>query len=883
MSAYYDRNDTYYTAMRDSADPYSYPSSYRSPYEPRAPPLPRRSAGPHHQQQQQQQYTYRAHSRRPTWPPSPSVEDETTDREGEPPVNTRGTVDQEKVLEDIEHPDDRRYVLVSDSSSRDASPDRHISIRHRRRKSFAERSNMAHINTDVEEPLVFPERVSTPYAYTKPQRESTALPRAEFLSPEPMTPASAGTTPRYVPSRDTRGDVFDDSDVEQEDTAHLRTAERKPARYSFVKSDLQREDLRTNLRDSQPRRRDSGQRAPPPFRKHESSSSPRDRDRDSPYAESPHSSSSSLNSGPRKPRPAPVETAYYTASRPSSRPSSPLPRVPSPKLPPRLRESPESSRPSSRGNPRPASPLAFSSNVRPPSPHRKPVTDVDWHATYPPATSYDRSRPPSRVGRHETMSVPHPRIDVQSPSPARSSTTGGALPYPVDDRPLGVFMPSEAHYQFDHSIIASPRQAFPDSPRASNPPLPASPRRRDEPYRPKDSAATPEEPSRTRKTRSNSLRSQASLEGRREKQTPSIVKVDWQKPLPSCPRSMPSTKYDDWWSLKGYPNFNICPSCYEGVFAKTPFDVHFSQNHRGERPTERACDFSSPWVRLAWLLTIKQRRPSLELLYEMADIADSERPCPDNREVGNDRVAWYGIPDQRDGVHVANFAICACDKKMIEALLPSLRGYFTRLPSTYSSSIPEKYMCSLRTSSRRFPKYLDLLVELDTEAQDLEKRPNINRFVQLARENAFRGECGRDKAYFRKPWHFIPALPELTVCEECYDELIWPALQSKSSPTTIPRLFNKAIQLVSIEDPEVGSSCCLYSPRMRKVFDIAVKEADFTYLKRKALERKKIETRFARERNGIMKWMSGLERGSTYWERAKDELKALDRDWDGWE
>jgi len=846
MSAYYDddgphqrqRNGSYYARRQGDcySDAYARQPAMRS--------SPRRSAAP------PQQYAYRAHSRKPTWPPSPSVEDETpsVDWEGQPPVNTRGTVDQEKVLEDVEHPDDRRYVLVSDPGS----------TRYRRRKSFAERGNMAHINTAVEEPLVFPERVSTPYAYTKPQRESTAPARADFLSPEPMTPASANT-PRTKPSRDSwdRHDVFGDSDTEPEDTTHLRTAERKPARYSFVKSDLQKEDLRTNLRDSQASRRDSGQgqRAPPPFRRHESSSSARD----SPYAESPRSSASSLNSGgTRKPRPAPVETGDYASSRPSSRPTSPLQRAPSPKLPTRLRESPETSRPSSRGNPRPASPLAFSSTIRPPSPSRVPVTDSDWHATYPPTTFRDRSRPPSRVGRHETLPVTHPRIDVHSPSPARSSTTEGALPYPVDDRPLDVFMPSEAHYQFDHSTITSPHRAFPDSPRLSNSPTPASPRLRDDVYRPKDSDLM--------------------------RQPKTMDKVDWEKPLPSCPRPTSSAKYDDWWSLKGYRNFNICPTCFDGVLAKTPFDVHFSQNRRGERPTERLCDFSSPWVRLAWLLTIKQRRPSLELLYELADIADSERPCPENYEIGSDRVAWYGIPDQRDGLHVANFAVCACDKKMIEALLPSMRGYFTRLPGTsYSSSLPEKYMCSLRTTSRRFPKYLDLLVELDTEAQDLSKLPNVTRFVHLARENAFKGECGRSKAYFRKPWHFIPSLPELTVCEECYDEIIWPALQSKSSPSTIPRLFNKAIQLVNIEDPEVGSSCCLYSPRMRKVFNTAVREADFTYLKRKALERKKIETRLAREKIGIMGWMGGLERGSGSWERAKGELRAVEREWQGWE
>jgi hypothetical protein len=869
-------------AMRHSATPsrssYS-PPEHTSSYEPRAPPLSRRSAAPpQHHDPRPHAYAYSHPSpstgrrRQQTWPPSPRAEDEpgAPDADGEPPVHTRGTVDQETLLEDIEPDpaDDRRYVLVSDPATGTTD-----TAGNRRRKSVADRGNVAPIETDVQDPPVYTERVSTPYAYTKPQRESTAPSRADLP---------------YRPPPAAKDDVFDDSDADPEDATHLRTAERKPARYSFVKTDLQKEDLRTNLREHlskpEPRRRESGTQPPPAFRKNESSSS----SRDNPYAQSPRSSSSSLNSGARRPRPAPVDTGYHhSSSRTPSRPSSPVQRAPSPKLPSRFRESPStsrpSSRPSSRGNTRPASPLPFSATVRPPSPGRVPLTEADWHATYPPVAAHDRSRPPSRMTRYDTMPEPGPRIDVQSPSPARQPIPATALPYPVDDLPLGIFMPAEEHYQFDHSTVISPRQSFPESPRLVSSPVPGSPRLRDEVYRSKPNNIVPEEQARTRKTRSNSVRSQASVEGRREQTARTPAKFDLDKPLPSCPRSAPTTKYDDWYTLQGRSNFDVCPSCFDGVFAGTPFAVDFLQTRRGERPRERFCDFSSPWTRLAWLLTIKQRRSSLELLYALADVAEVDRPCPDDLELSGDRVTWYGIPDQRDGIHVANFAICSSDKRMIEALLPTMRGYFTRLPSSYSSSVPHKYMCNLRTSSRRFPKYLDLLVELDTEAQNLNQRPVINRFIQMARDNAFRGECGKDKAYTRKPWLFIPSLPEFTVCEECYDELVWPACQSKSTPNTIPRLFNKTIQLVPNEDPEIGTSCCLYSSRMRRVFDTSVREADFAYLKRKAIDRKRAEAKLAREKKGIVKWMMGLERGSSQWERAKSELKAVEREWAVWE
>jgi hypothetical protein len=896
------RHDSYYTQARDAdADIDAY-SRHGQPRE-KAAAMP--SASPQHQ------YTHslRGRPRKPTWPPAPSVEDATAAdtgqhaREGEPPVHTRGTVDQEKVLEELDHPDDRRYVLVSDPSTSTSTSTTHD----RRRKSFAERGNMAPIRTDAGyDAPVFTERVSTPYAYASHQKESTAPARAEFLSPEPLTPASASSEQRNQnakPAKPTSSynqqiplsrpsatksanDVFDEVDADPHDTIHLRAAGRTPARYSFSKSDLQKDDVRTNLRGGQPkpepRRRESAHRSPLTFRKEESSSS----SRDNPYDHSPHSSSSSLNSGPKKPRPAPVETAHYTSSRTSSRPNSPLPRVPSPKVPSRLRESPPASRPSSRGVTRPASPLTFSTTIRPPSPSRVPIPDADWHATYPPVTARDKSRPLSRMGRYDTMPDPCPRIDLQRPSSARPPTVGTPLPYPADDCSLDVFMPSEQSYQFDHTAMASPRlrQNFADSPRTPSTPVSGSPHLRDdEAYRLKNSATRPEDLSRARPTRSNSIRSQASVDDHRDHTGKLLTNFNLDKPLPTCPRGSATSKYDDWYSLQGHRNFDLCPSCYRGVFAGTPFAVHFSQSRFGERPTERFCDFSSPWIRLAWLLTVKQRRASLELIDSLADIADMERPCPGDRDVGSDRVTWYGVADQRDGVHVANFAICSCDKRMIETLWPTMQGYFTRLPSSYSSKFLQSYMCSLRTSSRRFPKYLDLLSELDAEAQDLGQRPNIKRFIQMARDNAFKGECGRNKTYVRKPWLFIPSLPEFTVCEECYDELVWPAYQSTTTPNTIPRLFNKALQLVPEESFDVGSSCCLYSPRMRKVFDASVREADFTYLKRKAIERKRAETRIIREKKDIVHWMAGLDRGSIQWERAKNEIKILDKEWALWE
>jgi hypothetical protein len=974
-----------------------------------------------------QQYPYRTDTRntynKPRWPPKPSVEDEVVSLAKEVKssaaavepntggeAQARGSVDQYPIIEDNDNyihdqsnynnysdsdNDERRFVLVSDPA---AAP---------RRKSFAERGNMRHIKTDVynnNDPPVCTQRTSTPYAYTKPQKEYIGPNSKYVLSPEPITPQVSSSIPTSVPRgqardqnarpqklspdhgrydsfqaqspRTNKNDAFEDSDTDS-DTTRLMT-DRKPARYSFVNSDLQKEDLRTSLLDSQAKseKRRSGEPLPNERTRGTNNGSSGSSKNPTPNTQSPRSSTGSLNnesgghsrqksrpvpvdtsyssspkyqesrpvsprpSSPRyrerpaedrykssskypdsrpasprpstptyrgaqqpKPRPVPVDTSYKSSSRyPDSRPQSPRPRSPvyreppqsaprSPKLPPLRRpaDSPPTSRPLSRSGPnsRPASPLSFSTTVPPPPPHGRmsSVTGADWHATYPPTSATERSRPQERYQpRHgDSLPVPMPRIDVQSPSPVRHPNPApNPLPYPVDDRQSEVFMPPEAAYQFTHSYapappspyVSSTRQPYNDSPKLSSSPVPGSPRGRPSAFTPSVASrhtATPEEIPRVARVRSNSIRSQSSHDSGPQRRTaPSSL----DRPLPSCPRSEPSDKENDWYTLDGCPGFDMCPSCYDGVFADTPFSNYFKQTRGFERPIERFCDFSSPWMRLAWMLTIKQRRPSLDLIYALADVAEFERSCPKNREVAG---IWYCIPDQRDGVHVSNFAICQNDMKNIEVLFPSLRGYFTRLPS--HGGLARQHVCSLRISSRRFPKYLDLLVQLDAEAQNSGQAPDIRQFVQLARENAFKQECQRDKKLIRKPWYYIPGLTDFTVCEECYDNNIAPAI-AENNP--IANLFNRTIQLVQGEDSE-GSSCCLYSQRMRRVWARSVEEQDLVYLKRKAQERKRAEVRLAKERKQILRWMAGTEKGSGEYESAKRELSECEREWRGWE
>ncbi|KAF2497784.1 hypothetical protein BU16DRAFT_525383 [Lophium mytilinum] len=935
------RHESYYQQPRQhevySSSPtshYDMPTTHSYSYDPRYSysTLPPRSPA----------YPPRpVHRTKPRWPPSPSVENEIDalakeirgvglkDESGGE-THSRGTVDQEPIMLEVEQPkrdlnDERRFVLVPGHGTDKPTG----GPRDSRRRSFAERGNMPHLKTDIHQPAIPLRREPSPYTISKPTKENPSRTSTEyFLSPDILTPQSS-SIPRSVPKVDARDhykdqnskpekpgqsqhrrydsaqsprtshlDIFDDSDLDNDDSASRR-AERRPARYSFVKADLQKDDLRTSLnapgKDPQPSPRSSNPRLP----NEHSSSGSSGSSKMSTAPPSPRSSHSSLHnvSTPRQipqSRNPPLDSPYARSPRfqdPQSRPGSPLvkdkPWQPSPPRSPTLaqgnfRDSPPRSKPVSRPSSRPSSragsPLSFLHTTSMPAPSPKPLdaNDVDWNSTFPPATRNERRedpRPSSCHTKQPSMAVP-PRIDVQSPSPARPPKPASTLPYPVDDLPGETFMPSVEQYQFQPSPSqASATAAFPRSPVTSSP---AINRSRDEnlssrPLVTTHHSATEEVP-RLARVRENSNRSSSAYDGRRLDKNPAPLTLE--KPLPPCPRANFSSNYNDWYTLENCPNFDVCPSCYEGVFEDTQFAPYFKQTRLHEKRISRNCDFSSPWVRLAWLLMIKHKRKSLDLLYRLATIREIEQPCPGNLEVSG---TWYGIKDSY-GDHVTKFAICPCDLKQIEALLPSLRNTFTRI---YPSDPRKTYTCALRTASRRFPAYLDLLVELDEEASRRARSPDLRPFIQLAKENAYKQECMRDQLIPGQMWHFIPHLPEFAICEECFDELVWPEAMKKNT-SKIAAEFNKTLQFVK-DEPALGMSCQLYSPRMRRVWKRAVEDDDFGYLAKKAIERSKMEQDLQRQRKAIGRlledrWRSGAER-----EQLRLQAAQLMEAWRDWE
>ena len=343
-----------------------------------------------------------------------------------------------------------------------------------------------------------------------------------------------------------------------------------------------------------------------------------------------------------------------------------------------------------------------------------------------------------------------------------------------------------------------------------------------------------------------------------------------------------SRKHDDWYTIHGLESINICPSCLEKIVLPTHLGKFFKRSPPRQSSVSARCEFGSPWVRLAWLLTRKHKRQDLGLIQGLAEIAANEPDCPGASEAVG---IMYGIQNDQ-GAFIPSFAVCPLDKRNLETLFPSLIGAFTRFPA----SVKVDRICTLRMNSKRFPKYLDVIVDIDDKARSgasrggATRKPDLQPLIDLTGSFAYKQECQRDHILLDQTWHFPPSMPELTVCEECFDEIIYPAVK-RGSP--VAERFNMSLQ--PLPSAMGGKSTCqLYSPRMRRVWERSVKNEDWEYLKRKVRERREVEDDLRSQQKDIQKM---LQRGGGIYaapggvdrERLKKKLDSIALVWADWE
>ena len=96
--------------------------------------------------------------------------------------------------------------------------------------------------------------------------------------------------------------------------------------------------------------------------------------------------------------------------------------------------------------------------------------------------------------------------------------------------------------------------------------------------------------------------------------------------------------------------------------------------------------------------------------------------------------------------------------------------------------------------------------------------------------------------------HVLDGLPEFTVCEECYDAVVWPLIEDNNNTSDIARSFLRSRQYRSL------AACQLYSNRMRDIFRKACRRNDMDLLISKVKERLAVESEIRAKYSALLQW-----------------------------
>ncbi|ORY71247.1 uncharacterized protein BCR38DRAFT_479760 [Pseudomassariella vexata] len=339
--------------------------------------------------------------------------------------------------------------------------------------------------------------------------------------------------------------------------------------------------------------------------------------------------------------------------------------------------------------------------------------------------------------------------------------------------------------------------------------------------------------------------------------------------LPDCPRTREEAGHVDWLTLPRCNNFNICPSCYQSAFQNTKFKHHFVPAPFRPRERPLKCDFgTSQWYHIAWLLTHKYNQPDLRLLLGIANVSAANQPCTGPREAYR---IWYTIRDPVSQRPVRNFNICHHCAKTIEVLLPNLSGVFVPLDSPAEST---RGICDMHQEGhgggarKRFVRYFDDMETISDNALSTNSAPDITALAEKIRGRSAIRECWNARPVRDGRWYMMRSLPDVTVCEECFFEVVYPLLQRCDSG--VPGNFYHEPQHLPI------AACQLYSQRMRDVFYRASRRNDLRYFESRIQERR------AKEHEVSMR-LSGLDREVLGAEWVDEEIERIQKEWRKWE
>ena len=288
----------------------------------------------------------------------------------------------------------------------------------------------------------------------------------------------------------------------------------------------------------------------------------------------------------------------------------------------------------------------------------------------------------------------------------------------------------------------------------------------------------------------------------------------------ACPCRDSIIDHNDWYTFQSYQYFNICPACREKIshdgYAKY-LTKSFKSSHNST-----TCDFGTPWVQLAWLVTVKDVRKNMDLLISIAEIEKTVVPCPGKTEAVRN---WYRVVDPESRKQISDFEICPCCAKRLETLFPQIKVIIQPAQSRYPD---RKKLCSLRLEGSRWPQYIDLLDNAMKDAKKYRRDPNLLKFVQLARKVALIPECPGDEPRKGYSWHVMRGLldSDFVVCDACWEDEIYPLVREDNVVAT-------SITWDPEQMPPSHEAICQFDFKIvRKAFKEACQRADATIFQR---------------------------------------------------
>ena len=347
--------------------------------------------------------------------------------------------------------------------------------------------------------------------------------------------------------------------------------------------------------------------------------------------------------------------------------------------------------------------------------------------------------------------------------------------------------------------------------------------------------------------------------------------------LPPCPRAHPTQGLRDWSTFRDIPSLDICPKCMQAL-AITRYRSFLTRSL--DKPYDKAtiCSFSKPWIRMAFIQSVKQNKSDLSFVKKASVLPEGARACEGSRL---DVRMWWTLIDPATDRAVPEFFACSACVGSVHQIFPDLPDQFRR------DVLNQEKSCSLHPSSKHFGTFMEHLDQIAEKCRDRGKSSAryMQPFIDHIRRITRHSECAKDTLLPNRAWHFMNDLPEFAICEACYDEVVWsqrekPVARDISRVTKIvPHPSSRSSNAPHLSSNSgVGTrpiSCQLYSERMRKMFaDVVSGRISFEMFRNRVRERHAAQYRLTDmnrmyEEDQRMGWdrRDDIEKNRQYWRR----------------